>query len=323
MFEQILARLLARQKNGEKNVCLVNEYEIYHLCQVVKPLLMKDSTLIELEGPITVIGDIHGQFDDLLRWFEILDRPPGGKLLFLGDYVDRGDNSLGVWCLLMCLKILYPDYVYLLRGNHEIVRISKIYGFYDECCETVGEDVWYALTDVFAYLPIAALVNGNIFCVHGGISPDLESLDQIRKIRRPIEENQYQIVTDMLWSDPSKKVETYIDNEDRGYGYVYGSKATEEFMERLNIKMIVRGHEVVDDGFKIHFADKAPVVTIFSAPNYCGDEGNTGAAMRLEKDGSYSLIFLRPATEVIETISEPDLTELPKEIENTGVSISV
>lgn len=283
-----------------------------HICQAAKPLLLKDPTLIELTGPVTVFGDIHGQYSDLLRWLDRVQMPPEQNFLFLGDYVDRGDNSIEVLCFLLCLKIKYPDRVFLLRGNHEISDVSYDYGFYDECRETIGKSIWHTFTDVFPCLPLAAVVNGSIFCVHGGLSPELETLDQIRRIKRPLDVRTSSMVRDILWGDPTKRVDVFEDNTDRGFGYFYGETAVKRFLERNGLNMICRGHEAEDKGFKIHFPQSAPVVTVFSAPNYCGDFENTAAVMHIDENSEYKFTFLCPMEQDAETASEPDYSELKK-----------
>ncbi|ELV13721.1 Serine/threonine-protein phosphatase PP1-beta catalytic subunit [Tupaia chinensis] len=130
-------------------------------------------------------GDIHGQYTDLLRLFEYGGFPPEANYLFLGDYVDRGKQSLETICLLLAYKIKYPENFFLLRGNHECASINRIYGFYDECKRRFNIKLWKTFTDCFNCLPIAAIVDEKIFCCHGGLSPDLQSMEQIRRIMRP------------------------------------------------------------------------------------------------------------------------------------------
>ena len=315
MVDKLLIRLLSVDRRNLMPGETVSEYEINHLCQDAKRVLLNDPMLLELSGPVTIFGDIHGQYIDLLRWLDRVKMPPESKFLFLGDYVDRGDNSIEVMCLLLALKIKFPEHVFLLRGNHEISGISYDYGFYDECCEAMDESVWYSFKEIFDYLPIAAVVNGSIFCVHGGLSPELESLEQIRELKRPLNPDKSVLVSDLLWGDPTKRVEKFEDNTDRGHGYFFGEEAVKEFLQKMGLSMVCRGHEVMEKGFKIHFPETAPVATVFSAPNYCGDYDNTAAVMNVDGSGRYSFTFLCPMDQDNETISEPDETELRKELE--------
>jgi serine/threonine-protein phosphatase PP1 catalytic subunit len=143
--------------------------------------------LLELMAPITIIGDIHGQYEDLLRHFDKCGFPPKTNYLFLGDYVDRGKRSLESICLLLEYKIKYPNNIFLLRGNHECASINRIYGFYDECKRRYNIKLWKTFTDCFNCLPIAALIEDIILCMHGGLSPDLHDLQRLRNIPRPLD----------------------------------------------------------------------------------------------------------------------------------------
>ena len=149
-------------------------------------------------------GDIHGQYSDLLRLFEYGGFPPHSNYLFLGDYVDRGRQSLETICLLLAYKVRYPENFFLLRGNHECASINRIYGFYDECKRRYTVRLWKTFTDCFNTLPAAALIDEKILCMHGGLSPDLKSLDQIKKIHRPCDVPDQGLLCDLLWSDPNK-----------------------------------------------------------------------------------------------------------------------
>lgn len=132
-----------------------------------------------------ICGDIHGQYYDLLRLFEYGGFPPEANYLFLGDYVDRGKQSLETICLLLAYKIKYPENFFILRGNHECASINRIYGFYDECKRRYNIKLWKTFTDCFNCLPIAAIIDEKIFTMHGGLSPDLNSMEQIRRVMRP------------------------------------------------------------------------------------------------------------------------------------------
>lgn len=146
---------------------------------------MSQPILLELEAPIKICGDVHGQFYDLLRLFEYGGYPPESNYLFLGDYVDRGKQSLETISLLLAYKIKYPENFFITRGNHECASINRIYGFYDECKRRYSIKLWKNFTDCFNALPIVALLDDKILCMHGGLSPDLNSIDDIKKIVRP------------------------------------------------------------------------------------------------------------------------------------------
>lgn len=177
--------------------------------------------LLELEAPIKVCGDIHGQFTDLIRLFEYGGFPPESNYLFLGDYVDRGKQSLESISLLLAYKIKFPENFFLLRGNHECASINRIYGFYDECKRRYSIKLWKIFTDCFNCLPICCIIDEKIICMHGGISPEIQKVDQILKIQRPVEIPDEGLLCDMLWSDPERDVLGWADNE-RGVSFVFG-----------------------------------------------------------------------------------------------------
>lgn len=188
-------------------------------------------------------GDIHGQYSDLLRLFEYGGFPPEANYLFLGDYVDRGKQSLETICLLLAYKIKYPENFFLLRGNHECASINRIYGFYDECKRRYNIRLWKVFTDCFNCLPVAALIDEKILCMHGGLSPELRSLDQIKKIARPTDVPDAGLLCDLLWADPDKEVQGWGDN-DRGVSYTFGSDTVQEFLQKQDLDLICRAHQV-------------------------------------------------------------------------------
>ena len=148
-------------------------------------IIAQQPAFLELEAPIQIVGDIHGQYTDLIRLFEHCGFPPDSNYLFLGDMVDRGKQGLECCALLMAYKIKYPENFFLLRGNHECASINRIYGFYDECKRRYNIKMWKKFQDVFNVLPFAAVVDEKIFCIHAGLSPDLNNPEQIKRIMRP------------------------------------------------------------------------------------------------------------------------------------------
>lgn len=187
------------------------------------------------------LGDVHGQYFDLIRLFEYGGFPPESNYLFLGDYVDRGKQSVETICLLLCYKIKYPENFFMLRGNHECQNITRIYGFYDECKRRYSIKLWRAFCDVFNCLPAACLVDDKILCMHGGLSPDFENLDSIRNLKRPTEVPENGLLCDLLWSDPDREAELYAPN-DRGVSYIFGEVIVKRFMAKHNLDLICRAH---------------------------------------------------------------------------------
>ena len=199
----------------------LQEADIRGLCTAAREIFMNQPVLLELEAPIKICGDLHGQYFDLLRLFEYGGFPPESNYLFLGDYVDRGKQSLETICLLLAYKVKYPENFFLLRGNHECASINRIYGFYDECKRRYSIKLWKRFQDVFNVLPFAAIVDEKIFCIHAGLSPDLNSPDQIKKISRPTDVPDSGILCDLLWSDPEADMKGWAEN-DRGVSYTFG-----------------------------------------------------------------------------------------------------
>ncbi|KAF5116618.1 hypothetical protein DV452_002616 [Geotrichum candidum] len=291
-INDLIQRLIAVGLSGSssKRLCLTNS-EIIGVCRAARSIFLAQPTLLELGTPVKVVGDIHGQFGDLMRIFQLCGIPPTANYLFLGDYVDRGKQSIETFLLLLCFKIRYPENVFLLRGNHECASVTKVYGFYDECKRRTSTRVWKSFVDVFNTLPIAATIGGKIFCVHGGLSPYLNSLDDIRNIQRPTDIPEIGLLSDMLWSDPDNTMSDWGPN-DRGVSYCFGRTVVDGFCAKFGFDLIVRGHMVVEDGYE--FFDKRKLVTVFSAPNYCGEFGNWAAVMAVSPDLLCSFELLKP-----------------------------
>ncbi|XP_021564296.1 serine/threonine-protein phosphatase PP1-beta [Carlito syrichta] len=285
-----LGFVLRGSKPG-KNVQL-QENEIRGLCLKSREIFLSQPILLELEAPLKICGDIHGQYYDLLRLFEYGGFPPESNYLFLGDYVDRGKQSLETICLLLAYKIKYPENFFLLRGNHECASINRIYGFYDECKRRYNIKLWKTFTDCFNCLPIAAIVDEKIFCCHGGLSPDLQSMEQIRRIMRPTDVPDQGLLCDLLWSDPDKDVLGWGEN-DRGVSFTFGAEVVAKFLHKHDLDLICRAHQVVEDGYE--FFAKRQLVTLFSAPNYCGEFDNAGAMMSVDETLMCSFQILKPA----------------------------
>lgn len=267
-IDDMIARLLdAGYQTSKLPKPALKNAEITAVCTAAREVFLSQPTLIELSPPVKIVGDTHGQYQDLLRLFEMCGFPPQSNYLFLGDYVDRGKQSLETILLLLCYKIKYPENFFLLRGNHECANVTRVYGFYDECKRRVNIKIWKTFIDVFNTLPIAAVVASKIFCVHGGLSPSLSNMDDIRRIERPTDVPDYGLLNDLLWSDPSDTALDWEDNE-RGVSYCFGKEVIQQFLAQYDFDLICRAHMVVEDGYE--FWNERTLVTIFSAPNYCG-----------------------------------------------------
>ncbi|XP_019462000.1 PREDICTED: serine/threonine-protein phosphatase PP-X isozyme 2-like isoform X2 [Lupinus angustifolius] len=234
-----------------------------------------------------ICGDIHGQFYDMKELFKVGGDCPKTNYLFLGDFVDRGYYSVETFLLLLALKVRYPDRITLIRGNHESRQITQVYGFYDECLRKYGStNVWRYCTDVFDYLSLSALIENKIFSVHGGLSPAISTLDQIRTIDRKQEVPHDGAMCDLLWSDPEDIVDGW-GLSPRGAGFLFGGSVVTSFNHSNNIDYICRAHQLVMEGYKWMFNNQ--IVTVWSAPNYCYRCGNVAAI--LELDGNLNKQF--------------------------------
>jgi serine/threonine-protein phosphatase PP1 catalytic subunit len=289
--DTIIEKLLSVRGNKPGKQVDLKEEEIKFLIDKSLPLIKEQKMLVELEAPLHVCGDIHGQYYDLLRIFEHCGYPGEFSYLFLGDYVDRGKQSLETVCLLLCYKIKYPEKVTLLRGNHESSVTNRIYGFYDECKRRYNVRIWRSFTDLFNWLPVAALIDEKILCMHGGLSPELKNIQNIQEISRPTDIPDTGLLCDLLWSDPDKDALEYDEN-DRGVSVIFGEKIVQDFNKKNDLDLIIRAHQVVDDGYE--FFAQRQLITIFSAPNYCGEFDNSAGIMIIDESLTCSLKVLRP-----------------------------
>ncbi|KAL8141083.1 hypothetical protein V2J09_007104 [Rumex salicifolius] len=284
-IDELIERLLAGKNSNKPRKITLSEGDIRQLCVMAKDVFLSQPMLLELQAPLNICGDIHGQFSDLVRLLESGGFPPETNYLFMGDYVDRGKYGIETICLLFAYKIKYPQSFFLLRGNHECASINRIYGFYDECKRRYSVRLWKVFTDCFNCLPAAAIIEDKIICMHGGISPVLDDLDQIKSLTRPVDVPDQGLLCDLLWSDPDRDVMGWAEN-DRGVSYTFGPDRVEDFLKKYDLDLICRAHQVVEDGYEF-FADRQ-LVTIFSAPNYCGEFNNAGAMMSVDSRGGSS-----------------------------------
>ncbi|KAK4544448.1 hypothetical protein LTR36_004339 [Oleoguttula mirabilis] len=357
----------------------IPEIQVRELCYKARELLMEEGNVVSVDAPVTICGDIHGQFHDLMELFRVGGDVPDTNYLFMGDFVDRGFYSLESFLLLLCLKVRYPDRITLIRGNHESRQITTVYGFYDECMRKYGSaNVWRYCCEVFDYLALGALVmgaatelqpseaafadansqatmpsdtedieieilnaagqvlsrfprnrnqqkppqqdtsqlsdppnspaqdqtparngapgtgatssskgstpnsGGAVLCVHGGLSPLIDSIDKIRLLDRKQEVPHEGAMCDLLWSDPDE-----IDGwglSPRGAGFLFGADIVKCFNHKNDLSLICRAHQLVMEGFKEMF--DSTIVTVWSAPNYCYRCGNVAAILELGEDGS-------------------------------------
>ena len=286
--------------------CL-SERDLKLLCEKAKEIFIEESNVQNVSAPVIICGDIHGQIYDLLELFKKGGDIPNSRYIFMGDYVDRGYNGVEVLELLLALKVKYPEQITLLRGNHESRQICFAYGFYEEITRKYGNaNAWEYFTDLFDYLPLAALVEGKIFCVHGGLSPYISTVDQIRLINRKMEIPREGVFCDLMWSDPDD-IETWIISC-RGAGWIYGWKVVDEFTHINGLELICRAHQLVNEGFKYWF-EKKNLCTVWSAPNYCYRCANKASILKISADLSRTIDYFDYSAK--STTSQPPKSLVP------------
>jgi len=258
----------------------------------------KEPNVLDVPAPVTSVGDIHGQFFDLVKLFQVGGDPAKTRYLFLGDYVDRGYFSLEVVLYIFSLKLTYPKSIHMLRGNHECRHLTEYFTFKAEVEYKNSNAVYDVCMTAFDCLPVAAVMNKQFFCVHGGISPALQTIDDLKAINRFEEPDESGLLCDLLWSDPHEDYDAvggscrFLPNETRGTSFVFTHKAVCEFLDKNNLLSVIRAHEAQDQGYRMYKQNPKTnfpsVITIFSAPNYL-DVYNNKAAVMIYSDNSMNI----------------------------------
>jgi serine/threonine-protein phosphatase PP1 catalytic subunit len=287
-----LRRLLQVKSRKPGTLVKFPQQTLITICELARDVIQREPVLATIDPPVKIVGDIHGQYYDLLRIFDECGAPPDHAYLFLGDYVDRGPQSIETMTLLLLYKVLFPTRVFLLRGNHECAEVNEVHGFRAECVSRYSRRLWTTFNDVFAVMPIAASVGGKLFAAHGGISPDIGSVRFFESLERPM-----RTVTgpafDLLWSDPDPLGEDWRPNP-RGKSQTFGIRQVHKFLDALNFETLVRSHQQIANGFEFPFEGDQSTVTIFSAPSL-GIEGEClGAVIVVNEEFACSFIQIRP-----------------------------
>jgi len=297
-IDDMLDKLVSVRKRLPSGMTVYYPHDtVLALCAQARAVFMSQDMLLDLEVPLKLCGDIHGQYHDLLRIFDHAGFPPTSNYLFLGDYVDRGKKSLETICLLFAYKIKYPENFFLLRGNHESPSICRIYGFYDECKRRYNIKMWKTMIDVFNCLPVCARIDDKVFCMHGGLSQEMVSDGHsinslVDTLQRPADIPDSGFLCDLLWADPLPEGQGFGAN-DRGVSVSFGADVVERVLAKEDLDLVVRAHQVVEDGYEF-FAGRQ-LVTIFSAPNYCGEFDNAAAVLNINSELTCTFQVLRPA----------------------------
>jgi protein phosphatase len=244
------------------------------LLELTRRRFQNQSTVLDINRPVWVIGDIHGNLQDLIRVFRECEL--ASAYLFLGDYIDRGEFSLECILFLFALTCRSSDRIFLIRGNHECHMMASNYGFRDEVLSLYPSSVFDEFVTTFQWMPLAAVVAESVFCVHGGLSPGLHHIRQLRSVVRPIEPSvDGPMVYGILWNDPST-VEEEFGASVRITGMAYGPKPVHSFLSASGLSLMIRGHECVDGVKKTHIMK---LFTVFSSSNYGGAQNRCGVIL--------------------------------------------
>lgn len=288
-INSITEKLLAVKGNKQQKQVLLKEDEIKVVLLEVREVLLAQPMLLEIRPPVKICGDTHGQYYDLLRIFEKCGFPPQSNYLFLGDYVDRGKHSVETIILLFCYKILYKENFFILRGNHECASINKMYGFFDDVKRRYNIKLFKSFTDVFNVMPVCCVISDKIICMHGGLSPELTTTAKILELERPADVPDRGLLCDLLWADPDEEVKGFTES-DRGVSHLFGEDVVTDFLDLVDMDLIVRGHQVMERGYGFFAARQ--LVTLFSAPSYCGEFDNDAAVMNIDEKLQCSFVII-------------------------------
>lgn len=305
----VLGHILKGRGEGHSSTSLPPLKDMKTVIRTARSIMKKEKTILYLNGEYEVVGDVHGDLTSLMTIFEKRGYPNITKYIFLGDYVDRGNDSIEVVLLLMALKCLAPNRIYLIRGNHECSSVAKKYNFRDECVCRVDMPFFKTIIKAFSVMPLGAVVNNDVFCVHGGIPQTDMTLKEISEVERPFNSDYKDIQEDMLWSDPKTDLlfDEFEFNAARKAGNYFGKKALNSFFEKNGVSYLIRGHEVCQEGFELPLGSGCNCVTIFSSVDH--QLRNLGATITIGEDKSVSLCqFDNDSHDRIETVGFLDLT---------------
>lgn len=272
----------------------LQEHQVIRILCNATELLASEPTLLTVPAPVAVCGDIHGQYYDLMKLFDVGGDPETTLYLFLGDYVDRGSFSIECLLYLYALKLTYPELFFMLRGNHECEHLTDYFTFRSECLRKYSLAVYEDSLRSFNALPLAAIMNKQFFCVHGGLSPDLKTLDDVRNLDRFREPPTKGLMCDLLWADPIEDYDddmefrSFLKNTVRGCSYAFTFKAASQFLENNELLSIIRAHEAQDAGYRMYKRSETigfpSLLTMFSAPNYLDTYNNKAAVLKYENN---------------------------------------
>ena len=280
------------QKKKQLRLPIVPKELLKNLAFTAQSIFQNEKLVLELSAPVVIVGDLHGHILDLFRILKTMGCPPMQNYLFLGDLVDRGEFSTETCTLVFLLKVLFPNNVFLIRGNHEFREITHNAGWDKEIYHMYTDDSLFDyFINAFEYIPIAALIDEFMVCIHGGVGENFRSLFQVQDIPRPIKTFENKALTDLLWGDPDPQVEEYGSSY-RGLGNTYGAGPAKRFLEDTQVKFLVRGHQCMNNGTEVTHNGK--VITVFSASSYCGTISNQCGILNVIDSSRYEILRLPP-----------------------------
>ena len=281
------------QKKKQLRLPIVPSELLKQILMTVQNIFQSEKLVLQLSAPIVVVGDLHGHILDLFRIIKTMGAPPLNNYLFLGDLIDRGEFSTETCTLVFLMKILFPNNVFIIRGNHEFREITHAAGWGKELYHIYNdESIFDYFTNVFEFIPVAALIDDFMVCVHGGVGENFRSLFQIQDLPRPIKNFENKALCDMLWGDPDPQV-TEFGSSYRGLGNTFGLAPTKRFLEDTQVKFLVRGHQCINNGIELSHNGK--VITVFSASSYCGTMTNQCGVLNVIDSSRYDVVRLPPA----------------------------
>ncbi|EAS04969.2 ser/thr phosphatase family protein (macronuclear) [Tetrahymena thermophila SB210] len=284
-LDQIISAITNNRKLPKK--------ALLYLCECALEQLQNQDKLINLKSPVTVVGDLNGQFQDLQEIFQIGGRVPDTNYLFLGNYINKGHYSIECFSYLIALKLRYPSRITLLRGSHETTSTSKIYGFYDECNNKYGSiDIWKAFLSVFECLPLSAVIENEVFCVHAGLSHQINDISQILNVK----DDESSLVQQgpayhLLWNEPEESEGQWTFSESISQIY-FGKQVTKKFLHKNNLKLILRAHEYQKNGY--NFMHDKKLCSIFSAPNQDASSKSLGSFVEFDDQMDMNIQQFQP-----------------------------
>jgi len=290
-IDNTIARILYHGLKKPGASFVLDQDDVKAIVLKARQIFKEQPMLLELNAPVHVLGDTHGDLPNLVQILEMGGNPKSNNYLFLGDMADRGKFGLEVLVLLFAFKCKRPENFFLLRGNHESDAQTSRYGFKPECVRKQNRALYSLLISTFNHMPVAAIVADKIFCCHGGPSFNMESMVDIINIPRPIEIPDSGLLADLLWNDPSHDVDGWATDR-RGIGYAFGKTALREWMKKHKIELVLRAHQVVESGYE--FFDSKRLCTLFSAPNYSNGYSNKAAIIKISPDLELSVKTINP-----------------------------